>query len=447
MEARLMRNLLTTFVWLVLLIGVGSVTLSLTHGQDSLPPMPVGPVVKPSRPIVITPPKSAPAPSPTVVSPKPSRDLSKLSALQKQMYFSARRGAAWLARMNEVKGRFVHGWQPSLNVALEGDHALRQAGAAFALARAARYLAEPGQAGRARQAVLALLEDTVEDGETKARHSVLPSAIVNRVSYAALVVLAIHELPDPDNYLLARSDQLCEFLRRQQRADGSLRCREVVAGGRDEDDTLEAQEYPGQALYALMRSQEHRPATWKTEVVRKATAYYAGWWREHKGREFVAWHTAACAEAYLLTKEKPFADAVFAMNDWLCELQHERLDGAHPQWLGGFQNVVDGKVIALAPDVTSAVGAESLAEACRVARALNDKDRQERYSAALVRALQFLTTLQYGEADTQHFADWYRPQLLGGFHLNHQDGNLRIDHAQHAVSALVQYLRHVALVQ
>ena len=65
------------------------------------------------------------------------------------------------------------------------------------------------------------------------------------------------------------------------------------------------------------------------------------------------------------------------------------------------------------------------------------------YSEALERCLQFLATLQYTDANTQHFADWYRPALLGAFHASHEDGNLRIDYTQHAVCALVQYLTHV----
>jgi hypothetical protein len=36
--------------------------------------------------------------------------------------------------------------------------------------------------------------------------------------------------------------------------------------------------------------------------------------------------------------------------------------------------------------------------------------------------------------------------LLGGFHVSHEDGNLRMDDTQHAVSAMVQYLRYVARV-
>jgi hypothetical protein len=79
-----------------------------------------------------------------------------------------------------------------------------------------------------------------------------------------------------------------------------------------------------------------------------------------------------------------------------------------------------------------------------VARETGDVTRHKRYRESLERALQFLTTLQYINANTQHFADWYRPTLLGGFFASHQDGNLRIDYTQHAVCAMVQYLSYVA---
>jgi hypothetical protein len=36
---------------------------------------------------------------------------------------------------------------------------------------------------------------------------------------------------------------------------------------------------------------------------------------------------------------------------------------------------------------------------------------------------------------------------VGGFHASHQDGDLRIDFTQHAVSAMVQHLTYVARVQ
>ncbi len=408
----------------LLMVSATLAMLSLTHGQD-----------RPTTPV--TPPTKSP------------RDLSKLKPLERQLYSAARRGAGWLDLMNGKNGRFTPGWQPALNTPLEGDSALNQAGAAFALARAARYLDDEGFAARASQAVLTLLAETTLSQDRSYLYPKQPSTVVNRVSAAALIVLAIHELPQPREELLTAAEQLCRFLQLQQQPDGSLRLCEAVAGGTPLN--LEAEciaRYSGQALCALTRSNERKPAAWKLAAVRKAMPAYVKWWHDHKVRDFACWHSAAYADAYLATKEKPFADAVLELNDWVCTLQHERLDPQHPQWLGGFQNVVDGKAVSGAPDVGSALCCESLAEACRVTRETADVPHHERYSAALERGLQFLATLQYTEADTQHFADWYRNRvLIGGFHASHADGNLRIDHNQHAVSALVQYLRHVVQVQ
>src|SRR5439155_19520550 len=105
---------------------------------------------------------------------------------------------------------------------------------------------------------------------------------------------------------------------------------------------------------------------------------------------------------------------------------------------------MDNRPVPLAPDIGSAAALISLVEACRLARAAGDVQHHQRYRQALEGGLQFLTTLQYSEANTQHFADWYRPALVGAFHASHQDGNLRLDYAQDALLALVQYLNHVA---
>ncbi len=417
--------------------------LSLTHGQEAAPPR-----VIPAPKRVPVAPAARPAPIAAHTPPKPTRDLSKLKPLERQLYLAAQRGGGWLDRMNEKKGQFVHGWVPALNMPLEGEPALRQAGAAFALARAARYLQDDGYSARAAQAVLSLLEDTTLSQDRTYRYPSLPSTVVNRVSASALLVLAISELSGADD-VLPLSEQLCEFLRRQQQSDGSFLMCEPIAGGTPiAVDPDQVAQYSGQALYALVRSHERKPAAWKLDVVRKAMPYYVKWWRAHKHREFVLWHTAAYTEAFLATKEKGFADAVLEMNDWLCTLQIERLDPSHPQWLGGFQNVIDGRLVNGPPDVSGASCCGSLAEACRVTRQLGDLARHDRYVPALERGLQFLATLQYTESDTQHFAEWYRSErLVGGFHASHTDGTLRLDYNQQAVSALIQYLRYVAQVK
>lgn len=423
-----MRSRKTLLVCSLLLASAGFAALSLTRGQEGSPV----PQIKSVLPQV-----ESPAPEPR----RPARDPTGLPPLQQQMYLCAQRGGDWLRRANRPDGRFLSGYVPALKTPLEGDHYLRQAGAAFALARLATFLGDERSIAVARQALLTLLLDTVLDpDDANIRHTSLPALVVNRLGAAALLVMGINELPDPGEDLLQQSEQLCAFLRKQQAADGSLTCAD--AGMQSDVDPEAINFYPGEALYALLRSQRYRPAPWKIEAVRKAAPFYLAWWRGHQNPAFVPWQTAAWVDAYMLTKEQRFADFVYEMNDWLGRLQYQQIDPRHPLWIGGFMEWTDNKAVSAAPNVLSACYAEGLAEAWRLSRETGDSARQQRYREALERSLQFLTTLQYTEGNTQHFADWYRPALLGAFHASHQDGNVRLDYAQHALCALVQYMRY-----
>jgi hypothetical protein len=395
----------------------------------------------------------APAPqsaADAVPSDNAAAEFAKLSPLHKQFRLSAQRGAEWLHRANGPDGRFVYGVVPALRTALEGDHYLQQAGAAATLARVARFTGDPRYAARATQAIVTLLADTAPDPQdAQVRYTVFPPASVNRLAAAGLLVLAIHELPEPDKDLLAKAEQLCNYIHKQQMADGSLNLTGAADAGNVGAATGAAvNHYPGQALAGLISSCRRAPAAWKLDVVRNALPYYKTWWRQHPSMAFIPWQTAAYVEAFLLTKEQPFADFVFEMNDWLVALQYQGFDDPKQvYWSGGFKSWTDGKPVETPPHAASAVYAEGLAEACRVTRTTGDLNRHKTYTAALERCLTFLTSLQYTEENTRHFADWYRPTLVGGFHASHQDGDLRIDYTQHAVSAMVQHLTYVARVQ
>lgn len=445
---------------LLLLILGGGMALALLGGQER--ERPKGDEQKAAGKDNSSPtplPLSSSTARPDPVSQESPRDISKLDLgpFAKEMLVSCQRGSEWLWRINDAKGRFLHGFVPALNCPLDGDNYLRQAGAAFALARAARALGQDRYAARAAQAILALLDDTVvESGTATCRHTSLPSPILNRLGAAGLLVLAINELPSPQTDLLEKSEQLCNWIRTQVRDDGSLRCDDGSEHSQTEfgnekkneekkgqDDIDSVNEYPGLALYALLRSQKHRPAAWKMELARKAFVSYREWWKQHRSMAFVPWQTAAWAEAYVQTKESSFAEFVYEMNDWLCGLQYDQLDPRRPLWNGGFQTWAEGKAIEALPTIGSAASAEALAEARRTARAGSDATRYQHYTTVLHRCLQFLARLQYTEANTQHFEEWYRPRLVGGFHASIQDGTLRIDYAQHALSALATYLEDV----
>lgn len=428
-----MRRTRQTFVVWTLMLGGLLTTLTLIQGQPTPPTAP-------------TPPEKTAAPDSLPPDQRKPLDLTQLSGLPRQMAISGQRGMTWLTRMNKPDGLFQYGWLPALNVPMEGDHYLRQAGAAFALARASRFLEDERGAVRATQAVLTLLDQTVTDpGDPEVRHTMLPSVVINRLGGAGLLVLAINELPAPRKDLLEKSEQLCNFIRKQARPDGSLDYSDLAPSGNRAPEGEGVNYYPGEALYALVLSQKHRPAAWKTELVRKAVAYYHPWWQKNRNPAFIPWQTAAYSEAYLQTRDEAFARCVLEMNDWLCSLQYTQIDPRNPLWRGGFMSWADGKMLVAPPTIACASYAESLACACRVARQMGDEERYFRYRRALESCLQFLTSLQFNESNTQHFKEGYRDTLVGGFYASHQDGLLRIDYTQHAVSALIHYLEHVAL--
>jgi hypothetical protein len=386
---------------------------------------------------------------PGVPAAQTAEKTPTVSALRRQIELCARGGADWLCRANRSDGRFVNGYLPALRKPLEGDYYLRQAGATLALARAAQFkFRENGKEDRwaavARQAVLTLLLDTqLDPQDSNVRHTIFPPAIVDRGAAAGLLLLAINELPAPADDLLEQSEQLCRFITKSQRADGSFDFAAAVAAPLSGSPSESAACCAGEALCGLARSQRLHPAEWKTALLRKALPYYRNQWHTRPHLAAVPWFVAAYAEAYSQTSEDVFAKAVIELADWLCEFQYVELERGHPLWLGGFKSCWEGHPATTQPDITSAAYADALTEAYRVARQAGDLPRFRNYRESLERALQFVTTLQYAEGNTQHFAEWFRPVLLGGFHASEQDGNLRIDYNQHAVCALIKYLTYV----
>jgi len=131
---------------------------------------------------------------------------------------------------------------------LEGDHYLRQAGAAFALARLATFLGDERSIAVARQALLTLLLDTVLDPTMQTSGTRPPSVVVNRLGAAALLVMAINELPDPARIFAA----IGATLRLPTQAAGSRRLLTCAdAGMQSEVDPEAINFYPGETLYAL----------------------------------------------------------------------------------------------------------------------------------------------------------------------------------------------------
>src|SRR5206468_528526 len=119
----------------------------------------------------------------------------------------------------------------------------------------------------------------------------------------------------------------CQFIRKQQRPDGSLNWSDAAEGSPaavvDPDG---GNHYPGQALYGLLLSLRHRPAAWKFEVARKTFSHDRTWWRRQPNPDFAGWHLAACALAWEQTHDPAVAEFAYEMGDWMCALQYAQLD-------------------------------------------------------------------------------------------------------------------------
>ena len=179
------------FVSLLLSTLTSAVTLAWLQGQA--PPSPAPPQPLPGS---LIPAGGVPAPAnitpPPATATKAGRDVTKLSPLAQQMYLGAQRGSEWLFRLHQPTGRFLPGWLPDLNQPVEFDSYLRQAGATTALARSARFFQDERYTARARQAVLTLLAETgPAPDDPQARCTSLPSAVVNRLGAAGLLLAAV----------------------------------------------------------------------------------------------------------------------------------------------------------------------------------------------------------------------------------------------------------------
>jgi hypothetical protein len=386
----------------------------------------------------------------TPVTPAPNEtplsQFTPLEAFPPVTQFAVRgalMGSTWMAKMNQANGRFLHGYLPALRQPMTGDHDLRQAQATLALAQAAKFTGDAKNAAVASQAILHLLASTkAEVNDPTCRVPVQMSFVCNRVAFAALVAMAIYELPNPSEKLLEDAERLCEFLRRQTRNDGSIHYTDGANDNPPQLDPSGMNEYPGYALHALAISNRVRPADWKKEAVKRGVAHYYATFRAKPHPMLAATVTPAATELYLQTKLNDALTAAFEMNDWLCALQIRTNDQRIPQWAGGFRVVVDGRATDTPPNtMETGCYVQSLACAYQLTRVTGDLTREGKYRPVLVDAVQFLCGLQFLETNTRHFEDTFRAKmLLGGFYLTPLDGNLRIDATGVAVTGLLRFL-------
>jgi hypothetical protein len=414
-----------------------------TLPPDLLPPTTIGGPVKVPMPVPDAPivPVAAAATGRKAAPFDRFRKYEDLPELTRLTYITAQRGMEWMSRdgIHLQSGRFLPGLDPSLAKATDDDSFRTQATAAAALARAAKYTGEEKYLVRASQTILSLLVETKIDPETPGVRTLPKSSKSgSRPGGTAQLAIAIYELPEAPPEAYRYAEELCQGLRLSARQDGAIGER----GTTEEESTVVA----GQTLLAIAMSNRVQPQPWKTDVLTAAFSYYRKEFQKAPSPGVIPALTAAYSEAYTQTKNATYAEFVFEMNDWLRNLQYDKVEGRDTAWRGGFMTVGTGKLVHSAPTIATADFAQSLADCCRMMRHMDrpDLSRYEATRLSLVKALQFVNGLQYADDNTQHFAQHFRPMLTGGFRPALNDGTLRVEHTASAITAFGKYLAFVA---
>jgi hypothetical protein len=136
--------------------------------------------------------------------------------------------------------------------------------------------------------------------------------------------------------------------------------------------------------------------------------YYRDW---HLGENLnpasVPWHTQAYFMVWQETRDPELKDFIFEMNDWLLSIQQGPEDVPYADMAGRFY-APHGRY---SPPHASSTGVylEGLSDALRLARAVGDSERTEKYDAAIRLGLRSLLQLQFdGDADAFYVASELR---------------------------------------
>ncbi|MCZ2341931.1 MAG: hypothetical protein LC104_09075 [Bacteroidales bacterium] len=305
--------------------------------------------------------------------------------------------------MNQSNGRFFPGINPHSQAIASDSPLLPQLRATVALAHAARFTGDETYTIRATQAVLVLLAQIRVPAESpQLRVPTITDPQCSSVLYAALLAQAIWALPDADTALQKDAEQLCVFVRQQQRADGSF---------------AQSDEY-GPALLTLALHVQKQPdaaadAAPSAALLRGIAAAIQQFQSTPQADYAAAILPALCISA-IQTKKPEITKAALQLGDWLCSCQYTRGDAPQVGWAGSFRPQPGATSPGWEPRSDAALIAGGLAAATQLTRHVPDLTRHTRFRAAMVEALEFTRRLQYTPESTTRFEPAFAQRFLVG---------------------------------
>jgi AMMECR1 domain-containing protein len=345
-----------------------------------------------------------------------------------------------LLATQQEDGRFGYIYDPVKDLWSETSNNVRQAGCAYAVARAATYDTF-AERQRIKQASILALRYLLATLTYDHRRGVLfvrepcGSRAIGKLGTTALTVLcAQYSSADPDT-----EARLVDSIIQLQRPDGSFIC----AIGDDEERSSSQNFYPGEALLALVVQGRRNTAYKSAAAIAKAFKYYFDHFHSSPSSAFILWQVDAWSQFVLakLHKETPFCDLpddpapaavidfVFEQIDWL--LRFQITSDEVKDYLGGFR-------VGDRPGFSTAAYVEALIRACHVAAQIGDEDRRLRYKQAALLGLRFLFRLQICDESRSFFPN---PRFaIGGLTADFESLRMRCDFDQHFLTACLTAL-------
>lgn len=344
-----------------------------------------------------------------------------------------------LASAQNVNGVFrprFHPFQPA-----KGDrtvHLVRQAGCAYALARASEastpHLLKTVLATSALRAIAFLL--TFKEWSPEVRvffrePSSSGSASRGKLGTMALILCTLQCEPFARDYESDRAELLSSILSMQRR-DGSFCC--WTDSRSPVDDGTKRDFFPGQALFGIGREMLLGGRV-DLGIVERAFHFYTKYFRSNPTSAFVVWQVNSwkCLAEALANEPRQraimgeAAAFVFEMIDWL--LGFQLVEATDAVAVGGFVTGTCG------PNFSTAAYTEAVLEALKLAIRLNATERIQRYRRASLLGLSFVMRLQIPPVPGSLFND---PELMvGGLPHSFSNFEIRCDHDQHMISAML----------
>jgi hypothetical protein len=361
----------------------------------------------------------------------------------------ARLTADRLMAVQSTEGYYLYSFHPFKNREEPGPgNLVRQAGCAYALARAAD-MAEGAErrsllTASARRAIDALLSRIVEEGDTLFIED-LPKfgkPVRGKLGTLALTLAAVQSPSLASSYQTERP-RLLEAILAYQRPDGSFECRTDSTSVSDDGTSQDF--FPGEALLSLVA--EARAGSVEAELAMAAAMpWYRARFRAQPTTAFILWQLDAWRlhadwtsglERPVTPDARECSEFIFEMTDWLLQLQL-RPSTSHPDLTGGF--ALPGRM----PTCSSATYTEAIIRAFAVAEQFGDRPRANRYREASLLGLHFVRRLQIMPDTTLLFPDPVR--TVGATTASLSDMTIRCDYDQHTLTAFLAALQTKGLL-